>query len=38
MTTTIDVATDIRARVDALDWERLRGELDDAGHAAPPRC
>ena len=33
MTTTIDVATDIRARVDALDWERLRAELDDKGHA-----
>ncbi len=33
MTTTIDVATDIRARVDALDWERLGAELDDNGHA-----
>lgn len=33
MTTTIDVATDIRARVDALDWERLGAELDDTGHA-----
>ena len=33
MTTTIDLATDIRARVDALDWERLEAELDDAGHA-----
>ena len=33
MTTTIDIATDNRARVDALDWERLRAELDDRGHA-----
>lgn len=33
MTTTTDVATDIRERVDALDWERLRRELDDRGHA-----
>jgi uncharacterized protein len=33
MTTTIDTATDIRARVDALDWIRLRAELDDKGHA-----
>ena len=33
MTTTIDVATDIRARVDALDWTGLRAELDDMGHA-----
>ena len=33
MTTTIDVATDIRERVDALDWECLRAELDDRGHA-----
>ncbi len=33
MTTTIDVAADIRERVDALDWERLRAELDDKGHA-----
>jgi hypothetical protein len=33
MTTTIDVATDIRARVDALDWERLHSDLDDRGHA-----
>jgi hypothetical protein len=33
MTTTIDIATDIRARVDALDWTALRAELDDKGHA-----
>lgn len=33
MTTIVDVATDIRARVDALDWARLRAELDEVGHA-----
>ena len=33
MTTTIDVATDIRARVDGLDWKRLENELDNTGHA-----
>ena len=33
MTTAIDVATDIRARVDALPWGRLGAELDDRGHA-----
>ena len=33
MTTTIDVAADVRARVDALDWARLRADLDDRGHA-----
>ena len=33
MTTTIDVATDIPTRIDALDWGRLRTELDDHGHA-----
>jgi uncharacterized protein len=26
-------ATDIRARVDGLDWTRLRAELDERGHA-----
>ena len=33
MATTIDIATDIRGRVDALDWEALETELDDKGHA-----
>ena len=33
MTMTIDVVTDIHARVDGLDWERLQAELDDKGHA-----
>ena len=33
MTTTIDVATDIRARVDRLEWGRLQIDLDDKGHA-----
>jgi uncharacterized protein len=33
MTMTIDVVTDIHARVDGLDWERLQAELDDTGHA-----
>jgi uncharacterized protein len=33
MTTTIDIAGDIRVRIDALDWKRLRRELDDRGHA-----
>jgi len=33
MTTMTDVGTDIRARVDGLDWERLEIELDDMGYA-----
>jgi len=33
MTTTIDVATEIRARVDRLEWGRLQIDLDDKGHA-----
>ena len=33
MTTIVDVATDIRARVDALDWTGLRDDLDEVGHA-----
>jgi hypothetical protein len=33
MATIVDVAADIRARVDALDWARLRAELDAVGHA-----
>lgn len=30
------IATDIRARVDALPWDELRAALDDKGHAVTP--
>ncbi len=33
MTTIADVTTDIRERVDALDWTAVRAELDEVGHA-----
>jgi hypothetical protein len=33
MTTVTGISQDIRERVDALDWNRLGEQLDDAGHA-----
>jgi hypothetical protein len=33
---TTTVADEIRERVDALDWEALGAQLDDAGHAVTP--
>ena len=31
-----DVMTDVRARVDDLDWHELEAQLDDVGHAVTP--
>ena len=31
-----DVASDVRGRVDALDWDALDAQLDDVGHAITP--
>lgn len=33
MSTTTDVSTDVRQRVDALPWDDLQGQLDEFGHA-----
>src|SRR5437764_6936065 len=44
MTVMGDVSTDIRERVDGLDWNDLRSQLDQSGHAvtgpllAPEEC
>jgi uncharacterized protein len=35
-TTTPEVSTDIRRRVDGLDWDALGGRLDEAGYAITP--
>ena len=35
-TITADVATHVRGRVDALDWNALGDQLDDVGHAITP--
>ena len=31
-----DVMTDVRARVDDLDWHELEAQLDELGHAITP--
>lgn len=36
MTTATDVMSDVRERVDELDWENLGATLDEAGHAVTP--
>lgn len=35
-TVAADVMTDVRERVDGLDWTTLTAQLDDAGHAVTP--
>jgi len=35
-TVAADVMTDVRGRVDGLDWSELNAALDDAGHAVTP--
>ena len=35
-TVAADVMTDVRERVDGLDWSRLDAALDDVGHAVTP--
>ena len=35
-TVAADVMTDVRERVDGLDWSALSATLDDVGHATTP--
>ena len=35
-TMSADVTTDVRERVDDLDWERIEAQLDELGHAVTP--